>query len=562
MAKKGEFVMKRDYSELCKEIRKRFLEEPFADVYDVFSDVAVCNLMENKNVDEANKYIKNTALYMDRPHPEGRDVRGENDFAAMRLVIAIYEVYDKINDENKALIKQFFLERDFTSMYGSENHVFMMRVARYLAAQFYKEDFKQFGLTYEEALATDKKYILDFIKFRAKYGIGEFTSAYLLVDTYMCATLANYAEDAEVKNMAQMGLDLLLIEALHNLDKNGYIAGGAGRTYHYNGVGGHSTEKIKKMYVDFEAKAEHHGAQTPHCFDEFIVDAYLNRKYPDEVFEQKHLHSMYAWRTDIPDWAHIDKLHKAGSISKYTYLTENYGIGAICHQDDYPVDETEDYVYAHHQQVEWSMVIPGESDEDSTKLYTSHPGLTDQHRHWTGDLDCCCSKAYANKNTVLTIYDIEKPDKLEYTHMFLELEKYDKVEKFENMLFLRKNNINVYVHVANPYTIDVKEKELISNGRKNAYVFRVEPDTDFDLFVEKYKNIPVIFDKNTMHLEFDGLFIDKNSNGKIDAPEQYPYPYVYRSNLVEAKWGEGIVYVHDKDKTLVLDFNENRKYIK
>ncbi len=559
---KEEFFVKRDFKTLCNEIRKNFLKAPFYDEFDVFSDVAICKLIENTEIDEANKFIKNTALYMDRPHPHGRDVRGENDFAAMRLCIAIYEVYDKINDENKALIKKFFLERDFTSMYGSENHVFMMRVARYLAAQFYKEDFKQFGLTYEEVLQTDKKYILDFIKFRGKYGIGEFTSAYLNVDTYMCATLANYAEDEEVKNMAQMGLDLLLIEALHNLDKNGYIAGGVGRTYNYNTVGKHSTEIIKRMFVDGERLADHHAAQTPFYFDEFIIDAYLNRKYPDEVFEEKHLHSMYAWRTDIPDWAHIDKLHKAGSISKYTYLSDDYGIGAICNQDDYPVDETEDYVYAHHQQVEWSLLLPDENAGDSTKLYTSHPGLTDQHRHWTGDLDCCCSKAYANKNTLLTIYDIEKPDKLEYTHMFLEIGKYDQIEKDGNNLFLRKKNVNVFVHVANSYTLNVKENELISQGRKNAYVFRVEVGTDFNEFIEKYKNMPIIFDENAMRIEFDGLFLDKNGNGKIDSPENYPYGYVYRSNMVTAKWGEGTVYVHNGDKTLVLDFNENRKYIK
>ena len=447
-------------------------------------------------------------------------------------------------------------------MYGSENHVFMMRVPRYLAAQFYKEDFKQFGLTYQEVLETDKKYIMDFIKFRAKYGIGEFTSTYLLVDLFMCATLHNYAEDPEIKNIAQMGLDLLFIEALHNLDKYGYLSGGAGRTYRFDYAGTHSTENIKKRYVDFIPSGDHNSALTPHSIDEFIIEAFLNRKYPDEVFEEKHLHSMYAWRSDVPDWKHIEKLHDAGRISKYTYLSDAYSIGAICNQNDYPVDESEDCVYAHHQQIEWSMTIPGVNEDDTTRLYTSHPGLTDQHRHWTGDLDCCCSKAYANKNTLLTIYDIEKEDKLEYTHMFFEIGKYDRIEKDGNNLFLRKNNVNVFVHVANSYTINAKGNELISQGRKNAYVFRVEVDTDFDDFIEKYKNMPVKFDKDAMRLEFDGLFIDKRSNGKIEEPENYPYGYVYRSNMVTAKWGEGIVYVHDKNKTLVLDFNKNRKYIK
>jgi hypothetical protein len=436
----------------------------------------------------------------------------------------------------------------------------MMRVARYLAAQFYKEDFKQFNLTYKEVLETDKKYIFEFIQFRAKYGIGEFSSAYLSEDLFMCATLYNFAQDQEVKNMAQMALNLLFIEGLNNLDKNGYFAGGAGRTYFFSEVGAHATEQAKKHFIDMIPDTTQDIAHVIHEFDSFLKDAYLNRNYPCEVFEEKHLHSMYAWRADTPDWAHIEKLHKAGRISKYTYLSDEYGIGAICNQDDYPVDETEDYVYAHHQQVEWSLTIPAK--DDSTKIFSSHPGLTDQHRHWTGDLDCCCSKAYANKNTLLTIYDIEKEDKLEYTHMFLEIGKYDRVEKDENNLFLKKGNVNVYVHVANPYTIDVKENELISQGRKNAYVVRVETGTDFDEFIEKYKNIPVIFHRESMRLEFDGYFVDKNANGKTDAPEKYPYGWVYNSDWVQAKWGEGIVYVKNGDKTLVLDFNENRKYIK
>ncbi len=550
------------YKRLTEECRKKIQARPIEKDENVYSDYAIIHLMNGQNVEEANEKIKRTALYMDLPHPLGRDVRGENDFAAMRLCVAIYQVYDKLTEENKALIKRFFLEQDFTSMYGSENHVFMMRVPRYLAAQFYKEDFKQFNLTYEEVLKTDKKYLIEFIRFRAKYGIGEFDSAYLFEDLFMCATLYNFAEDPEVKNMAQMALDLLLIEALNNLDKNGYFAGGAGRTYYFNGVGAHSTERCKQFFIDLLPTEARTVAHVVHEFDAFLRDAYLNRKYPCEVLEEKHLHSMYAWRTDVPDWAHIEKLLKAGRISKYTYLSDEYSIGAICHQDDYPVDETEDYVYAHHQQVEWSLTVPADTEEESTKIFSSHPGLTDQHRHWTGDLNCCCSKAYANKNTLLTIYDIEKEDKLEYTHMFLEIGKYDRVEKAENKLFLRKGNVNVYVHVANPYTIDVKENELISQGRKNAYVVRVEAGTDFDEFIEKYKKMPVSFDRENMRLEFDGYFIDKKANGKTDAPEKYPYGWVYNSDWVQAKWGEGIVYVKNGDKTLVMDFNENKRYIK
>ena len=555
--------MKRDYKALCEECRRLVSLTQYADDDwdDLYSDIALNQLLADIDPENANKHLQRTAKYVDLPHPGNRDVRGENDFAAKRLVAALYLCYDKMTDETKALIKTFLLERDFTSMYGSENHVFMMRIARYLAAQFYKEDFKQYNMTWQEALETDKKYIIDFIAFRAKYGMGEFDSAYLDVDVSMCAMLACYAEDKEVKNMASMGLDLLFIEALNNLDKNGYFAGAAGRTYHFSGMNT-VPARIKKAFVDMCPMSTHLYTLAVVEPDEFIAQAYANRRYSDEVLEEKHLHSMYAWRTDVPDWAHIDKLHKAGSISKYTYLSDDYSIGGINRQCDYPVDDTEDYVYAHHQQVEWSLLIPGEDEADSTRIYTHHPGETDQHRYWTGDLKCCCSSTYANKDTLLTFYDIEKEDKLTFTHAFMEVGKFDRIERCGNRLFLRKGNVNVFMYCANEFVLHPRDNELISEGRKNAYVFRVEVGTEFDAFMEKYEKMIVTFDSDKMYLEFDGYFLTKEANGKVEAPQQYPYGYVYKSNFVEAKWAEGVVKVFNGDKTLVLDFVNNEKYVK
>lgn len=562
--------MKRDYSEYCLKQREKLIRikpETEIEKTDIYSCRAVLKLLSGNVSDEVQGFIKTTALYMDKPLPDGRDPKGEVDFAATRLIVALYGAYDNLDDEAKTLIKRFFLERDFTSKYGSENHVFMMRVARYLAAQFYDEDFKQFGMTAEEVLKTDKKYITEFILFRAKYGIGEFTSAYLLEDMFMCALLKEYVKDEELNRTVSMALDLVFIEALNNLDPHGYLAGAAGRTYFFDTVGAHTTEEIKRMFVDMELKDEKSRTvfETVGLIkyepDEFIASAFENRHYPCEVRERKHLHSMYAWRKDTPDWAHIQKLLNAGGISKYTYLSPEYGIGAICRQDSYPVDESEDYVYAHHQQVEWSLVISGKTGEESTRLYTSHPGDSDQHREWTGDLKCCCSKAYANYNTALTVYDIEKEGEREYTHIFFEKEKYDRTVFENNRIYLQKGNVNVFVFTANPYVLNEEKCEIRADGRKNAYVFRVETDTDFDEFTEKYRNMPVIFDRENIRLEFDGLFLDKEGNGKTDSPEEYPYGYMYKSDWVEAEWGEGVVKVKNNGQTLVLDFVNNRKYI-
>lgn len=560
--------MKKEYAllrEQCIDLIQNLPEEkkPYGDIYGGY---AVVQLLRGENIEKCNGVLRRAAQYMDLPHPGGRDVTGENDFAAIRLTAALYLVRDKMEPETLTLIKRFLLERNFTSCYFSENHVFMVHVARYLAAQALGEDFKQFNLTAAEAMAIDKQYMMDFIRFRAKRGVGEFTSSYLEEDMFMLGMLSNYCADKELQNMAQMGVNLLALEAFNNLNAEGMLCGGSGRTYPDALLNTKASvpAKLWAMLIALEARPSVNFVLAPFIPDDFVIEAIKNRSFPAEVFERKHLHSMCAWQGDSHDDAWLETLEQAGAISKYTYLCEEYGIGAIQKQDAYPEGNPDDAIYAHHQQVEWSLVLPAREEDRHTKIFSHHPGDFGEHNYWSGDLKCCCNQSFATRDTVMTIYNITHPGELDFTHLFLEAAKFNEVRYEPNWIFLRHEDRLIAVYMANGYEAVTEGEyagcEFISRGLKNAYICRVgllENYGSLDAFIKVTRALPLSFDKAAMRLAFDNLYLTPCENGINGQKNEYPYPDVYHAPWCRAKWNESVIEVFGP-KPARMDFNENK----
>ncbi len=543
---------------------------PYEDIDsdDVYGTYSILKLMKNKEIDEANEHLMCAASYMDNEivSKSGRNRKGENDFAALRCIIALNTVYDKLKPEVIVRMKKFLLEEDIASEYGSENHVFVFRVCRFLAAEFFGEDFPYYKMTCKEVLEQDKKYILDFITFRAKYGVGEFTSAYLFPDMVFVGTLECYAKDELVKKAAKMALDMLTLEDLNNTDNSLNAMGALGRSYPHDIFPQHcATGSILKkiMYERFFTLDDYSSyLLSPFTVDKFILDIFENRQFPCEIKERKHLHSMSAWRPNMPDYKQIVKLLSAGSINKYTYICDGYGLGAVNHQDDYPVDETGDYEYAHHQQLEWALLFPENEKFEATRIYSHHPGTTGEHNSFTGDLRCCCSKSFANKDTSLSVYNIEKDGQLNYTVLFIDPTQYDKYEEDGHYVFAERNGYYCVTYIAKPFRHGemtagkIVASVLISDGRKNGYALHVEKaDGSFEDFKCRMKQIPVNFDEEKVELTFGKIKIDRHHDYTNGTENEYPYDYVYDTPWCKSKWGEGIITVKAPDGEYVLDYN-------
>jgi len=97
---------------------------------DLYGDASVYSIIRDVNTEVAIKHLLFTANWFEHEHPNKRDLRGEADFASIRLVNALFECYDRLTEEVQKALENFFLHRDYSSIYGSENHALMYRVSR------------------------------------------------------------------------------------------------------------------------------------------------------------------------------------------------------------------------------------------------------------------------------------------------------------------------------------------------------------------------------------------------------------------------------------------------
>lgn len=233
----------RDFTEKKKLAIKSLLESKYAfdtsktydswpgDIYGAFS---ILHIMYDDDLENAFRILKHAATWYEHEHPTKRDPRGEADFVAIRMMMAIYEpsCYNKLPDDVKDAVRTFLTERDISSMHGSENHSFMFHVSRLLAAQFYKDAyFTCYGMSAKEAYDFDTQYVSDFINFRAGKSWGEFDSlGYAVEELIILNTLYTYTDNPFLKTKAKMIMDIIMLDML--ADSLGGLYGGAhGRSY-------------------------------------------------------------------------------------------------------------------------------------------------------------------------------------------------------------------------------------------------------------------------------------------------------------------------------------------
>jgi hypothetical protein len=292
---------------------------------------------------------------------------------------------------------------------------------------------------------------------------------------------------------------------------------------------------------------------------EIVYDIEKNRTYPYSNKERKHLHSCHAWHSARICQPTLDSLAPY-AINKQTYVADRYILGGINRQDPYP-DNHPDKWYAHHQQHEWELTLPGGTDTRIFSHHPSDPGYHKQHNRWTGDLGCCCSTHYTNENTAISLYNITNPEKYDYINAYVPLDKFDDVIMEDNYIFLKYTGLYISMYFSSGYRVNKEDeytdRELLSNGRKHAVVLRVEHDEKYasmNEFIDEIHSKPVSFDSNNMTLEFDGIFVSYDKNAENGKENSYPYEYLYDSPYMKSVWNSGIIELKGKDMSCIYDF--------
>lgn len=535
---------------------------------DLYAGISIFHIINGINVEQAEKNLLFTANWFEHPHPLGRDPRGEPDFASAMLIAALYHCYNKVSDECRNALDRFYLTQDFQSKYPSENHYLLFRISRLLAAEFYKDRyFEQYGLTSDEIIKEDEKYIDEFLMYRARCSWGEFDSCgYAGEIMEVLNVLYAYTTNQRLKRKAAMSMDIILLDMIAD-SKNGLYGGAHGRIYPDVAVNS-SVSSMYRIYCYYFGAAK--GMPNPsgvgtrillsdYYPSEIVCKLVNNRKYPYENKERKHLHLPSAWDKEIR-YDMIDAV-KDYSIDKYLFISDDYMLGSVNHQDLYPDAVQSDRWYAHHEQHEWELTLPGDG---RIKIFSHHPGTTKEHNQWTGDIGCNCGTHFCTKDTAISMYNIEKEDQFSYINAYIPFDFFEEVHYDKNYIFLKYKNNYIMVWFANDYKIcttgvlSAGTPEVISDGRKHAFICHIDNVNkycSFEDFIGKMKTLVIDFDAEKMSIAFNNIYMDYNERFVNGEKQIFPYEKLFDNPYVQSEYYSAIFEVTDGNDRVVYDFN-------
>ena len=148
--------------------------------------------------------------------------------------------------------------------------------------------------------------------------------------------------------------------------------------------------------------------------------------------------------------------------------------------------------------------------------------------------------------------------------LITKLEGFEKVLE-EKYLFFRYNNLYISLYFDNGYRVNKEDeftdKELLSEGRQNAVVCRVEYCRDFDnidAFADYIKSKPVDFDRDAKTVSFDGIVLRTDGNSENGKENIYPYAKTYDCPFMQSDWDSKKIVVTFGDNKVIYDFVNNR----
>ncbi len=534
-------------------MRERLINMPIT--MDTYGECSLAILLfDEQNWIPAEAHLRRVARWFEFPHPTkpSRDLQGEPDFVAHRLIRVLYLLEQKLQQETKDAIYDFFTRWNFESKYKSENHMLLFHVSRYLFALKYPNCvFHQYQKTSKTIIEEEREILHEFMYFRVRRGWAEFDSlGYGAVCFHALLNLIDFA-DKDMSNYARMVADVQLLDMIADCSKEGFYGGAHGRVY----------EAHVKNYLDcpmYGIYQYYFGTQiaaynsvevlsTKYVPSNYVYEALSSRPDNWENYECKHLHSI---TFETP---HKRVSQVPGNINKYTYVTKEYVIGAVNWQDAYPQGSAAAW-YAHHQQHEWDLSL---CESTSMRVFTHHPGHFGpegkEHGYWTGDLGCCCVQTYCHKNLVMAVYDIPVGEE-QFIHTYIPLKELNAVT---DGCYLWFQNLDVYgvLWCSNGFaegSEQYKDVELISYGKMHGvvcYVVLPQDYDDFDAFQAEVKSNPPNFIESTCTLSFRNMKMNRNERYYENKREEFPYP-TYKSPIMNSAYGSGIIEV---DNT-ILDF--------
>ena len=505
-----------------------------------------------------------------KPANGGNGVDGENDFAANRLCRVLYAPEGRVEPETYEMVKRFFLNDNFQSKYFSENHMLMFRTARYLAAcHFEGETFNQYKKTAEEIRQIDYDYLVDFLQYRARRGWAEFDSmGYGVEDFLSLINLYDCAPDEEIRTLAKMSMDTLILSMITDSTENAIYGGAHGRNYNVVVSNMRSGMAFLNTLYFGTSSFDEIPESMPHLGCSFV---YTSDYRPDDIVYAVVAEKEYPFTSNDVIHNHVQQWtpKEVGYISKSTYSTELYSLGAVNRQDSYYWIDG----YEEHQQTNWSMTFANNSQ---ATLTSHHPGNSGTHQYWCGDNNCYCNHLFAHENVVMGIYHIPgQAGEFDFIHAYVPRGQYHEVieEPEQGRIFVRLGDAYAVMRFSAPYTWSetASTHEIIIRDGTRRNDIRIAMVTEagdkatygsFEEFVKQMQAKEMSFDRSTLHLVYGNMEIKLDYNKKqtiehniLDGVEQtYPYEYTYNSPYMQSKLDSGVITVTVGNRVRTMDY--------
>ncbi len=362
----------------------------------------------------------------------------------------------------------------------SENHALSLHACEYIAGRLFPDDvFSNSGMTGREHMEHALAMIREWFAFVLEYGYTEWCSVnYLPIDMLGYMTLMKFSGNGEIDSLCRRALDMTFrIYALQCY--RGMLLGANGRAY-INDV---------LSPTDIQANA--------FCYFAWGT-SYAVYGYKPTLYA---LLDEYECPQNLKDLAlpGKEKTIEEHFVQGYDRIpitivkTENYFIGSSGSSLEGKCGDQEHLFDA--------MV----GDEDG-RFWINHPGEarvlgTRRPGYFTGNGFTPHVSQY--RSSAVISYRFPDTTEVNFTHLILFRDSFDKVILREKSLFLRRGGVNVFIHADNglqlPQTESLSKYELRSPGLTNTWYVRIDDTMAFESFMENMESLS--FTENNGNLE-------------------------------------------------------------
>ena len=455
-----------------------------------------------------------------------------------------YDVFEEI----KAYLESFSYPPEGTAL--SENHQLVFLVC------------KQLGSEITDLTPDSEEDLMDFFEDKLENGFMEVQSPhYMVVDLYALETLWQFTQNLRLKNAAyDMAALIYGMQLADSID--GSIAGAC--TREYASYGNTMTYLPNTLMFGEGAVINENYPVRNLQLSGLIFSDYLPPDILFEIASGREYPYEYQTRSRVYSFPFDPSISE--SSVRYSYISNQYAMGALVHTDSLEKYKSSDGSYPRLvigiQEIPWSLSINGTKE---CLILDSHPGNSITNENFSGDMNCLCGKYIQDKNVAIGMHKIEKSSALQYTHMQIPKNKYDRYVEERGWIFLEKNGVYIAIKPLKDGNITdtaayswQSNMEILQESKDTAFVCEVA-DEDYGT-LEVFKrdilqktNLQYVISNDQYMLCYqttDGRMIklDYNSGvGYVDGIiKDYSNVDVIMSPYVTCSDGEGTFIYQDK----------------